>query len=72
MPKLMVVSAIEIIKVAQKAGFEIVSQKGSHIKLKNSEGKILIIPNHKILKKGTTLQIIKTLGITKEELGKLL
>jgi len=40
--------------------------------LKNQEGNLLVIPNHKKLKKGTTLQIIKTLGLTKKEFQKML
>lgn len=72
MPKLPAVSATEIIKVASKLGYGFVRQKGSHIILKNNEGKVLVIPNHKTLKKGTLLQIIKVLGITKEKLSELL
>ncbi len=51
-----------ILKVLKKLGFEIVSQKGSHIKLKGlRHGRILtvIVPNHKILAKGTFLSILK-------------
>ena len=72
MPKLPVVSATEVIRVASKLGYEFVRQKGSHLILKNKEEKILVVPNHKALKKGTLLQIIKALGTTKEEFAKLL
>ena len=72
MPKLPVVSSTKVIFVAGKLGFELVRQKGSHLILKNKNGKILVIPNHKKLKKGTLLQILKILEITKEEFSKML
>jgi predicted RNA binding protein YcfA (HicA-like mRNA interferase family) len=67
MPKLPVISSTRIIKIASKLGYEFVRQKGSHIILKNQKGEIAVIPNRKTLKKGTLLQIIKVLGITKED-----
>ncbi|MFA4907273.1 MAG: type II toxin-antitoxin system HicA family toxin [archaeon] len=53
MPKLPPVSATKVISVSSKLGYEFVRQKGSHIILKNRDGKILVIPNHRALKKGT-------------------
>ena len=41
MPKLPVVSGNDLIKVFKKIGFVIVSQKGSHIKMKNNDGGII-------------------------------
>jgi len=72
MPKLPVVSSAKVIKVASGLGFKFVRQKGSHIILKNHEEKTLVIPNKKTLKKGTLLQIIKAMEITKEEFAKRL
>ncbi len=72
MPKLPVVSAIEVVKVASKLGYGFARQKGSHIVLKNRQERLLIIPNHKSLKKGTLLQIIRVLGITREKFMELL
>jgi len=72
MPKLPVVSSSQVIKIAYSQGYGFVRQKGSHIILKNAEEKIIVIPNHATLKKGTLLQIIKALQITKEEFIKLL
>lgn len=67
MPKISNISAKEMIKIAEKQGFTFCRQKGSHIILKK-EDKMLVIPNHKKLKIGTTLQIIKIIDITKEDL----
>ncbi|MFH1261336.1 MAG: hypothetical protein ABIJ10_07065 [Candidatus Micrarchaeota archaeon] len=36
------------------------------------EDKLLVIPQHKSLKKGTLIQILKTIGISKESLFELL
>ena len=55
MPKLRRLSAQEIIAIFNRLGFEIISQKGSHIKLRRfgETGKeTLTIPNHKQLDLG--------------------
>lgn len=55
----------EMIKLLKKNGFEIVSQNGSHVKLKNFEiNRTVIIPYHaKDLKKGLEKAILKQAGI---------
>ena len=68
MPKLY--SAREIIKALKQAGFQIVSQKGSHIKLRGiREGKLqtVIVPNHKEIAKGTFSSILIQANLTKKE-----
>ena len=75
MPKLVSISAKTLIKALKKINFEIVSQKGSHIKLvreSKQERKVLVIPNHKVLKKGTLTAIIKQAGISKTQLQNLI
>ncbi|MDH7476221.1 MAG: type II toxin-antitoxin system HicA family toxin [Microgenomates group bacterium] len=68
-------SAKVILKILNKINFSIVSQKGSHIKLKGiRHGKILtvIVPNHKELAKGTFLSILKQAELTFIEFEELL
>ena len=76
MPKLPQVSGREVVKVLRKIGFKKVSQKGSHIKLERPQGDIIqtvIVPNHKILKKGTLQTgILKSIPLTVEEFRSLL
>ena len=76
MPKLPQVSGSEVIKVLAKVGFKKVSQKGSHIKLQRKRSNIIqtiIIPNHKVLKKGTLRNgILKNIPLTVEDFLKLL
>lgn len=73
MPKLY--SAKIILAALQRAGFTIISQRGSHIKLhKTQEVKNLtvIVPNHKEIAVGTFSSILRQADITKEELEKFI
>jgi predicted RNA binding protein YcfA (HicA-like mRNA interferase family) len=65
------VSWSKVIKALTKAGFKIVSQKGSHIFLSDGKHK-LTIPRHDPIKKGTLLAIIQQAGLTREEFLKLI
>lgn len=58
-----------MIKKLKKAGFEVVSQNGSHVKLVNSEkGITIIVPYHsKDLKKGLEKAILKQAGLAEDE-----
>lgn len=61
MPKLRVLSGPDLVKIFLQFGFNLVSQKGSHMKLlraaDNGNRQILTIPNHKELDRGTTKAI---------------
>ena len=62
MPKLKVLSGNELIKLFSELGFDIASQRGSHIKLRrvlNNQKQTLLIPNHKIIDRGTLKAIIR-------------
>ena len=74
MPKLPVLSGIEVIKILKKIGFEPVRQKGSHIILRNISNpqKAVVVPNHKEVDSGTLLEIIRQSGLKREEFEKLL
>lgn len=55
----------EMIKLLKKNGFKIVSQNGSHVKLRNTiTGKQVIVPYHsKEMKKGLEQAILKEVGL---------
>lgn len=55
----------EMIKLLKKNGFEVISQNGSHIKLRNHvTDKTVIVPYHsKDLKKGLEQAILKQAGL---------
>lgn len=58
MSKLPSLSGEKLVKLLVKSGFVFVSQKGSHIKLRKGEI-IVIVPNHKEIRKGTLNNILK-------------
>jgi len=73
MPKLKNLSGINVVIIFSLFGFDIVSQKGSHIKLrriKNNFKQTLTIPNHKELDKGTLKAIFRQASryVSEEEL----
>lgn len=66
MPKLY--SSREVTNTLRRFGFETVSQKGSHIKLKGIiDGKLqtVIVPNHKEIAQGTFKSILTQANLTK-------
>ena len=74
MPKLRVLSGRVVIKILSKFGFEVVSQKGSHVKLRrvlpDGAKQTLTVPLHEELDKGTLKAIIRQVSryIPEEEL----
>ena len=73
MPRLY--SGQKIIKALTRAGFYIVSTKGSHVKLRGIRfGKLqtVIVPKHKEVTMGTFQSILKQAAIEFEELRKYL
>ena len=61
----MPMSSKEMLKLLKENGFDVISQNGSHVKLKNPEtGKAVIVPYHsKDLKKGLEQAILKRAGL---------
>lgn len=75
MRKLPVVSGRKIIKALKKKNFSVVSQRGSHVRLKKIDASrvfIVIVPMHAELAKGTLKSILRQANITLEELLELL
>ena len=69
--KLPVISGRECMAALQRAGFEIGSQKGSHVKLQKDNHSV-IVPDHKELDKGTLRAIIRQAGMTVDQFNGLL
>ncbi len=68
--KLPQISGRELVKILNKLDFQIVRQRGSHVRLeKKKEGEIikLTVPMHPQLKKGTLSRIIKDSKINPED-----
>ena len=75
MTKLPLLSAHKIIKALSKVGFELISQKGSHIKLKrknDDKTKVVIVPNFNEVPAGTLRSIIRQSGLDMDDFLKLL
>jgi predicted RNA binding protein YcfA (HicA-like mRNA interferase family) len=53
-------------------GFAQVSQRGSHVKLRNATGRTVIVPMHRELKTGTLRSILRQAGLTPDEFVALL
>lgn len=73
--RLPAVSGEETIKALHKAGFRVVRQKGSHVRMekRTDEGVIKVtVPLHHTLKKGTLRVILKQAGLAVEEFIRLL
>jgi predicted RNA binding protein YcfA (HicA-like mRNA interferase family) len=63
-------SGKQVIKTLQRAGFRVVSQKGSHVKLRgnrDNELQTAIVPNHKEVALGTFRSILSQAKMTLEE-----
>ena len=63
MQKLKILSGEDVIKIFLSFGFEMASQRGSHVKLKkiasNGIKQTLTVPNHKELDRGTLSAIYR-------------
>ncbi|MBI2019304.1 type II toxin-antitoxin system HicA family toxin [Candidatus Daviesbacteria bacterium] len=73
MPKLY--SARIVLAALQRAGFSLISQRGSHIKLyKRDKDKnfTVIVPNHKEIAISTFNSILKQAGLTRKGLEKFI
>jgi predicted RNA binding protein YcfA (HicA-like mRNA interferase family) len=75
MPKLPVISGSQAIKCFEKIGYQVIRQRGSHVRMhhKSDSTKIpLTIPRHKTLGKGLLRKLLRDAQLTIEELLKLL
>jgi predicted RNA binding protein YcfA (HicA-like mRNA interferase family) len=62
-----VYSARQVLAGLAGAGFEQVSRRGSHIKLRAANGRTVIVPDHREIARGTMRSILRQAGLTAEE-----
>lgn len=68
MTKPPLLSGEKIVKAFEKIGYYRVSQRGSHIKIRNdTRQRTLIIPDHKEVDRWTLKGIVRDAGLTSEE-----
>jgi len=71
-PSLPTISGHAAVRALTKVGFVEVSQRGSHMKLRDAEGKTVIVPLHRELARGTLRSILRQAGLTVEAFVELL
>jgi predicted RNA binding protein YcfA (HicA-like mRNA interferase family) len=72
-PKPLLISGRGLVKLLQQLGYEEVSQRGSHVKMRECQtGSVVIIPDHKELDRWTLKTILKQAEISDEQFNELL
>lgn len=67
--RLPVVSGAQLIAALGKVGWELVRQRGSHVRLKHPDRALaLVVPLHHELKRGTLAAILREAGLSREDL----
>ena len=62
----------KVIRALESVGFTYVRTKGSHAVYRNPEGRVTVIPQHSVVKRGTLASILRQSGLTSAEFLKLL
>jgi predicted RNA binding protein YcfA (HicA-like mRNA interferase family) len=74
MPPLPVLTARRIIAALNKAGFVVVRQKGSHIRLRHPDGRVVTVPDHRgqEIGRGLLRKILRDADLSRDEFIALL
>ena len=74
MPPLPVLTATQLVRVLEKAGFLAVRQKGSHLRLRHEDGRVVTAPLHagRDIGRGLLRKILRDAELSPEELAELL
>jgi predicted RNA binding protein YcfA (HicA-like mRNA interferase family) len=59
-------SGATVVQALHRAGFESVSARGSHHKLRRADGRTVIVPLHRELARGTLRSILRQADLTVE------
>ena len=62
----------KVTRALESVGFTYVRTKGSHAVYRNREGRVAVIPQHGVVKRGTLASILRQAGLTPAEFLKLL
>jgi len=71
-PRLPVVSGQDTVRALRAVGFEQITRRGSHVKLRNTEGRTVIVPMHRELAPGTLRSILRQAALSADEFTTLL
>lgn len=74
MPKLPALTGNTVISALEKAGFQMMRQKGSHVRIIHADGRVVTIPVHagKTIGRGLLRKILRDAELTREEFIALL
>lgn len=61
-----------MVRALTKAGFEHVRTKGSHEVFRDTSGRVVVVPRHTTIKRGTLASILRQAGLTVAEFRDLL
>ena len=62
----------KVAKALESAGFTHVRTKGSHAVYRHPDGRVAVIPQHGVVKRGTLASILRQAGLTTDEFLRLL
>jgi predicted RNA binding protein YcfA (HicA-like mRNA interferase family) len=62
----------KVIRTLESIGFEYARTKGSHAVYKHADGRVVVIPQHGTVKRGTLSSILRQAGLTPAEFLPLL
>lgn len=66
MPKFPVVSGAEVVRALERLGFVVARQRGSHIVMRRG-AMGCVVPNHREIKVGTLVGLLKQAGVSPDE-----
>jgi predicted RNA binding protein YcfA (HicA-like mRNA interferase family) len=74
MAKLPALSGRELQRALERAGFEVVRQRGSHIRMKHDDGRVVTVPVHagQDIGRGLLRKILRDAELSREQLQDLL
>jgi predicted RNA binding protein YcfA (HicA-like mRNA interferase family) len=62
----------KVVRALESIGFSYVRTKGSHAVYRGQDGRVAVIPQHGVVKRGTLASILRQAGLTPAEFSKLL
>ncbi|MBK7917381.1 MAG: type II toxin-antitoxin system HicA family toxin [Chloroflexi bacterium] len=74
MPPLPLLTARQVVAALHQAGFESVRQKGSHIRLRHPDGRVVTVPDHpgQDIGRGLLRKILRDADLSRDEFVALL
>jgi predicted RNA binding protein YcfA (HicA-like mRNA interferase family) len=74
MARLPILRAQEVIGALEKAGFQVIGQKGSHVRMRHADGRVVTVPVHagRYIGRGLLRKILRDAELTHEAFLELL